>query len=82
MSAPAVTVPSSSGCRARARPHCRPTPTATSSATTSTSGTDAGIANYEAGCYAKLIDLDKQAEPVIAAALSMKGTLIENVPAA
>ena len=43
--------------------------------------TDAGIANYEAGCYAKLIDLDKQAEPVIAAALSMKGTLIENVPA-
>ena len=43
--------------------------------------TDTGIANYEAGCYAKLIDLDKQAEPVIAAALSMKGTLIENVPA-
>ena len=43
--------------------------------------TDSGIANYEAGCYAKLIDLDKQAEPVIAAALSMKGTLIENVPA-
>ncbi len=42
--------------------------------------TDAGIANYEAGCYAKLIDLDKQAEPVIAAALSMGGTLIENVP--
>ena len=42
--------------------------------------TDAGISNYEAGCYAKLIDLDKQAEPVIAAALSMKGTLIENVP--
>ncbi len=43
--------------------------------------TDAGISNYEAGCYAKLIDLDKEAEPVIAAALSMKGTLIENVPA-
>ena len=43
--------------------------------------TDSGIANYEAGCYAKLIDLDKEAEPVIAAALSMKGTLIENVPA-
>ena len=42
--------------------------------------TGAGIANYEAGCYAKLIDLDKQAEPVIAAALSMSGTLIENVP--
>ena len=42
--------------------------------------TDRGIANFENGCYAKLIDLDKDAEPVIAAALSMKGTLIENVP--
>ncbi len=42
--------------------------------------TDAGIANLEDGCYAKLIDLDKKAEPVIAAAMSMKGTLIENVP--
>ena len=42
--------------------------------------TDSGIANFEAGCYAKLIDLDKRAEPVIAAALSMKGTLVENVP--
>ena len=40
-----------------------------------------GIINYEDGCYAKLIDLNKEAEPVIAAALSMKGTLIENVPA-
>ena len=42
--------------------------------------TDRGISNLEHGCYAKLIDLDKEAEPVIAAALSMKGTLIENVP--
>ena len=42
--------------------------------------TDRGVFNFEAGCYAKLIDLDKRAEPVIAAALSMKGTLIENVP--
>lgn len=42
--------------------------------------TESGIANFEDGCYAKLIDLDKQAEPVIAAALSMGGTLIENVP--
>jgi phosphoenolpyruvate carboxykinase (ATP) len=39
-----------------------------------------GISNFEDGCYAKLIDLDKAAEPVIAAALSMPGTLIENVP--
>ncbi len=42
--------------------------------------TDAGIANFENGCYAKLIDLDKDDEPVIAEALSRKGTLIENVP--
>ncbi|MEM7276446.1 MAG: phosphoenolpyruvate carboxykinase (ATP), partial [Actinomycetota bacterium] len=42
--------------------------------------TDVGVSNFENGCYAKLIDLDKEAEPVIAAALSMKGTLIENVP--
>ena len=42
--------------------------------------TDRGISNLEHGCYAKLIDLDKGAEPVIAAALSMKGALIENVP--
>ena len=43
--------------------------------------TESGIANFEDGCYAKLIDLDKEAEPIIAAALSMEGTLIENVPA-
>ncbi len=42
--------------------------------------TDAGVSNFEDGCYAKLIDLSKENEPVIAAALSMKGTLIENVP--
>ena len=39
-----------------------------------------GVFNLEGGCYAKLINLDKQAEPVIAAALSMPGTVIENVP--
>jgi phosphoenolpyruvate carboxykinase (ATP) len=42
--------------------------------------TDSGVSNFEDGCYAKLIDLNKEAEPVIAAAMSMKGTLIENVP--
>jgi phosphoenolpyruvate carboxykinase (ATP) len=42
--------------------------------------TDAGVSNLEDGCYAKLIDLDKNAEPIIAAALSMPGTIIENVP--
>ncbi|MDP7246893.1 MAG: phosphoenolpyruvate carboxykinase (ATP) [Planctomycetota bacterium] len=39
-----------------------------------------GVSNLEGGCYAKLIDLDKEAEPVIAAALSMPGTIVENVP--
>ena len=42
--------------------------------------TESGVSNFEDGCYAKLIDLDKDAEPIIAAALSMPGTLIENVP--
>ena len=42
--------------------------------------TESGISNLEDGCYAKLIDLNKEAEPIIAAALSMKGTIIENVP--
>jgi len=45
-----------------------------------TGWTDAGVSNLEDGCYAKLIDLDKDAEPVIAAALAMDGTIIENVP--
>lgn len=42
--------------------------------------TSNGVSNLEDGCYAKLIDLDKEDEPVIAAALSMAGTIIENVP--
>src|SRR5258705_5385838 len=45
-----------------------------------TAWTGAGISNLEDGCYAKLIDLNKEAEPIIAAALSMPGTIIENVP--
>jgi phosphoenolpyruvate carboxykinase (ATP) len=42
--------------------------------------TTSGVSNFEGGCYAKLINLDKEAEPIIAAALSMPGTIIENVP--
>jgi phosphoenolpyruvate carboxykinase (ATP) len=45
-----------------------------------TAWSGAGISNLEDGCYAKLIDLNKEAEPIIAAALSMPGTIIENVP--
>ncbi len=41
---------------------------------------DNGLCNLEDGCYAKLINLDKEAEPVIAQALSKPGTIIENVP--
>jgi phosphoenolpyruvate carboxykinase (ATP) len=41
---------------------------------------DNGLCNLEDGCYAKLINLDKEAEPVIAQALSKSGTIIENVP--
>lgn len=42
--------------------------------------TGGGVSNFENGCYAKLVALDKEAEPVIAAAMSMPGTIIENVP--
>ena len=45
-----------------------------------TAWTAAGLSNLEDGCYAKLVDLNKSVEPVIAAALSMAGTVIENVP--
>ena len=45
-----------------------------------TGWTGRGVSNLEDGCYAKLIDLDKEAEPIIASALSMPGTIIENVP--
>lgn len=45
-----------------------------------TGWTGTGISNFEDGCYAKLIDLNKEAEPIIAAALSKPGTIIENVP--
>nr|MCQ3812762.1 phosphoenolpyruvate carboxykinase (ATP) [Acidimicrobiia bacterium] len=43
--------------------------------------TESGGSNFEDGCYAQLIDLDKDAEPIIADALSQGDTLIENVPA-
>ncbi len=42
---------------------------------------DTGLCNLEDGCYAKLIDLNKEAEPVIWAAMEKPGTIIENVPA-
>ena len=40
---------------------------------------DAGIFNFEGGCYAKVIDLDRDAEPEIHAASHRFGTVLENV---
>lgn len=38
-----------------------------------------GVFNFEGGCYAKVINLSKEAEPEIYATLSMFGTVLENV---
>ncbi len=40
---------------------------------------DTGIFNFEGGCYAKVIDLDSDAEPEIHAASHRFGTVLENV---
>ena len=40
---------------------------------------DSGIFNFEGGCYAKVIDLDREAEPEIHAASHRFGTVLENV---
>jgi len=41
--------------------------------------TDAGIFNFEGGCYAKTISLSAEAEPEIYATTSMFGTVVENM---
>jgi phosphoenolpyruvate carboxykinase (ATP) len=41
--------------------------------------TDAGIFNFEGGCYAKMIRLSKEAEPQIYATTRRFGTVLENV---
>ncbi len=40
---------------------------------------DSGLFNFEGGCYAKMINLSKEAEPEIYATTSMWGTVLENV---
>ena len=40
---------------------------------------DDGVFNFEGGCYAKVIDLDAQAEPEIFATTRRFGTILENV---
>ena len=40
---------------------------------------DQGLYNFEAGCYAKVHNLDKEGEPVIWNASNFFGTLLENV---
>jgi phosphoenolpyruvate carboxykinase (ATP) len=40
---------------------------------------DAGVFNFEGGCYAKTIRISKQAEPEIYAATESFGTVLENV---
>ncbi len=41
--------------------------------------TDHGLTNFENGCYAKTINLSKEAEPQIWSACNKRGTILENV---
>ena len=40
---------------------------------------EAGVFNFEGGCYAKMIDLSPEDEPEIFATTRMRGTILENV---
>ncbi len=40
---------------------------------------DKGLSNFEGGCYAKVINLDEEAEPIIYKTTKTFGTILENV---